>query len=103
GTFWRRNRHALDLSLRDALGREIGRRRVDAERLVDRGWLSIEVDDAVGPSPGGVVTLRVEAPGASPGDEVLLWHGASAIGALRVGGEVVPGRALAFRSFGEDA
>ena len=46
---------------------------------------------------------KAEAPGASPGDEVLLWHGASGIGALRVGGEVVPGRALAFRSFGEGA
>lgn len=103
GTSWRRNRHRLLLSLRDERGREVGRREVDAGRLVDRGWVSVEVEAGAEARPGEVVMLRADAPDASPGNEVLLWHGASAAGALRVGGETLRGRALAFRSFAEGA
>ncbi len=103
GTFWRRNDHLLELSVFDESGRELGRREVEAGRLVDRTHVSVEFDRPSSGGAGSKLRLRAEAPGAGPGNEVLLWHGPSHAGELRVGGEVVAGRALAFRSFGEGA
>jgi glycosyltransferase involved in cell wall biosynthesis len=102
GTYVRRNAHRLTLEVLDDAGVVRGRREVAAAKLVDRSFVSVELERPVERSAGRAFVIRATAPDARPGNELLLWHAPSPQGGLRVGDEDVPGRTLAFRAFGPE-
>ena len=99
GTYARRNDHDVLLSVHDAGGATLGARRVPAAHLLDRHFVSVELDEPLDDSAGRTVSVRARAPEAVPGNEILLLHGPSELGGLTIGGEAVAGRSLAFRTF----
>ncbi|HYC23323.1 MAG TPA: glycosyltransferase [Candidatus Bathyarchaeia archaeon] len=103
GTYARRNRHRVRFRLLDDAGHVCGERTVPAASMVDRSWVAIELAAKLADSAGRSLRLIAEAPEAQPGNEVLLWTAPSPLGELRIGGAPVPGRALTFRTFGEEA
>jgi hypothetical protein len=103
GTYVRRNAHDVILTVLDESGAVLGRRTVPAAAMLDRAFVSVELDRPLADSAGRTLRVRAAAPGAAPGNEILLWHAPASIGELQIGGERLPGRTLTFRSFGEAA
>ncbi|MEW6270127.1 MAG: glycosyltransferase [Thermodesulfobacteriota bacterium] len=102
GTYARRNQHRVVLEILDDQGVVRGRRELAAAKLVDRSFVSVSLDTPAADSGGRTFVLRASAPDARDGNEILLWHAPSPLGGLRIGGEELPGRTLAFRTFGRD-
>lgn len=100
GTYARRNAHQVVLEVLDETGAVRGRREVAAAKLVNQGFVSVELDAPVEDSAGRAFVLRASAPEARSGNEILLWHAPVGGDGLRIGGERVPGRTLTFRTFG---
>ena len=79
--------------------RILARKVVGADRFVDRRFVSVELDRPWMESAGRRVRIRAEAPGATAGNAILLWHAPCAAGGLKIGGIEQAGRTLSFRSF----
>ena len=105
GTYCRRNHHVVRLRIEDDAGNVLGERALSAAMMLNQSWVSLELDAGRRASAGQCLRIVAEAPGAVPGNEVLLFHASApalpGYGELRVGGEKLPGRTLAFRSFTE--
>ena len=99
GTYARRNEHEVLLEVRDDDGVTLGTKTVQAERLVDRSFVSVELEEPFRDSAGRRVAVSAAAPRATEGNEILLWHAPSEMGGLTIGGEEQAGRALSFRAF----
>lgn len=99
GTYARRNEHHVNLALEDEDGATLASRQVHASRLVDRSFVSLELAAPLASSEGQELTLRVSAPTAGEGNEILVWHAPSERPGLSIGGVEERGRALSFRSF----
>jgi glycosyltransferase involved in cell wall biosynthesis len=101
GTYARRNAHRVLLEVVDESGEVRGSREVPAVKLVDRGFVSVDLE-APADSAGRTFTVRASAPDAREGNEILLWTAPSTIDGLTVGGTPVPGRSITFRTFVRD-
>ncbi len=99
GTYARRNDLDVHLALHDEQGTRLARATVDASRMVDRLFVSVELPEPLRESAGREITIRATAPEACEGNEILLWHAPSDLGGLTIGGVEQPGRALSFRAF----
>lgn len=99
GTYARRNHHEVFLTITDEEGRRLGARSVPAEQLVDGSFVAVELDEPLADSRGRTLRLQVAAPGATPGNEILLWRARSSRGGLRIGGRPCEGFELSYRSF----
>jgi hypothetical protein len=102
GTYARRNAHRVLLEVVDEQGEVRGSREVPAAKLVDRAFVSVDLEAPADDSAGSTFTLRASAPGAREGNEILLWTAPCTREGLTVGGVPVPGRALTFRTFVRD-
>lgn len=101
GTYGRRNTHRVLLEVLDESGAVRGSREVPAAKLVDRAFVSVDLDEPAD-SAGRTFTLRASAPEAREGNEILLWTAPSALEGLTIGGETIAGRTLTFRTFARD-
>jgi glycosyltransferase involved in cell wall biosynthesis len=99
GTYVRRNQHDVEFTVLDDADRILARKVVGADRFVDRRFVSVELDQPWMESASRRVRIRVEAPGATPDNAILLWHAPCARGGLKIGGIEHSGRSLSFRSF----
>lgn len=99
GTYVRHNPHDVEFTVLDDADRILARKVVGADRFVDRRFVSVELDRPWMESAGRRVRIRAEAPGATAGNAILLWHAPCAAGGLKIGGIEQAGRTLSFRSF----
>lgn len=99
GTYARTNDHDVHLSLQDETAAVLAESRLPASQFVDRRFVSLELPAPV-EAAGRSFTIRAEAPNATDGNEILLWHAPSEVGGLTIGGREEEGRSLSFRTFG---
>lgn len=100
GTYARSNDHDVRVSLHDEDDSVLAEATLPAARFVDRRFVPVTLDRPYAESAGRSLTLRVSAPEARDGNEVLLWQAPSELGGLAVGGREREGRTLSFRAFG---
>lgn len=99
GTYGRTNRHGVVFQVRDDGGKVLATRAVPAERMVDRSFVAIDLDEPLADSAGRTVRVSAAAPGASPDNEILLWRARSERGGLSIGGRPAEGWELSYRAF----
>jgi glycosyltransferase involved in cell wall biosynthesis len=99
GTYARTNRHGVVFQVRDDGGQVLATRTVPAERMVDRSFVAIELDEPLADSAGRTVRLSASAPDAGPDNEILLWRARSERGGLSIGGRPAEGWELSYRAF----
>jgi hypothetical protein len=73
GTYARKNRHAVVFQVCEENGTLLATRTVAAEHMVDRSFVAIPLDEPLRDSAGRRLRLSAVAPGAGPGNEILLW------------------------------
>lgn len=100
GTYGRSNEHDVRLSLHEEDDSVLAEATVSAAHFVDRRFVPLTLDRPHAESAGRNLTLRVSAPDAREGNEILLWQAPSELGGLAIGGREYDGRALSFRTFG---
>ena len=111
GTYGRRNSHELSVEVRADGDRRLGGRKIRADRLVDHGWVGIDLEENA--VTEGTLRVEMRAHGTSGENAVLPWratlgsdaarHDAARFdaGPLRIDGREVPGECLSLRTFGE--